>query len=141
VNNISVWIKHLHHPLVFAGFGLFLFALIIKPLFLNNSKLTGTATERLLHRAMLLLFLLAAIAVAGGIALNWKDSSADERQTKTPAASAEPVVQQPVTEQKNAAVAPEKRNSLSITASEQGEVSIGGDLINADGNVEKNDEQ
>ena len=92
MNSMSVWIEHLHHPLVLAGFGLFLFALIIKPLFLNNSKLTGTATERLLHRAMILLFLLAAMAVAGGIALNWKDSPADERQAETPAASAEPVV-------------------------------------------------
>lgn len=70
--NMNNWIDHLHHPLVFAGFGLFLFALIIKPLFLNNKKLPGTAIERLLRRAMILLFLLAAMAIAGGIALNWK---------------------------------------------------------------------
>lgn len=78
MNNIQLWITHLHHPLVLAGFGLFLFALIIKPLFLNNSKLTGTATERLLRRAMILLFLLAAMAVAGGIALSWKSSKGEE---------------------------------------------------------------
>ncbi|WP_417914681.1 tetratricopeptide repeat protein [Candidatus Electronema sp. JM] len=72
MNEISVWIEHLRHPLVLAGFGLFIFALIIKPLFLNSKKLNGTAVERLLHKAMLLLFVLAAMAVAGGLALSWK---------------------------------------------------------------------
>ncbi len=66
------WIEHLHHPLVFAGFGLFIFALLLRPLFLNNSKLTGPATERLLHRGMILVFVLALLAIIGGIALNWK---------------------------------------------------------------------
>jgi hypothetical protein len=77
VNNISVWIKHLRHPLVFAGFGLFVFALIIKPLFLNITNLSGAGTEELLRQAMLLLFLLAAMAVVGGILLSRRNSGAD----------------------------------------------------------------
>jgi hypothetical protein len=43
MNNMNEWITHLQHPLVLAGFGLFVFALIIKPLFLNSKKLTGPA--------------------------------------------------------------------------------------------------
>lgn len=78
MNEISIWIEHLRHPLVLVGFGLFVFALIIKPLFLNNQKLSGTAVERLLHKAMILLFILAAMAVAGGIALSWKATPAAE---------------------------------------------------------------
>ena len=131
MNNLSAWIEHLHHPLVFAGFGLFLFALIIKPLFLNNRRLTGTATERLLHRAMLLLFLLAGLAIAGGIALSWKDK---------PVVIEDPIAAEPDKNQEAPAASSEQGNSLSITASGEGKVSIGGDVINADGNVEKDDE-
>jgi hypothetical protein len=80
VNEISIWIEHLRHPLVLVGFGLFVFALIIKPLFLNNQKLSGTAVERLLHKAMILLFILAAMAVAGGIALGWRNGGAADKE-------------------------------------------------------------
>ena len=90
MNSMNTWIEHLHHPLVFAGFGLFIFALLLRPLFLNNSKLTGTATERLLHRGMILAFILALLAIIGGIALNWK---ADGQSTAS-AKKAQPVVQQ-----------------------------------------------
>jgi hypothetical protein len=76
MNNMNDWITHLRHPLVLAGFGLFLFALIINTLLLSSKKLTGTAVERLLHKGMILLFILAAMAVAGGITLNWKDTNA-----------------------------------------------------------------
>lgn len=124
MNNMNEWISHLQHPLVLAGFGLFVFALIIRPLFLNSKKLTGPLIAPLLRWGMILLFILAAMAMIGGIALNWKNSPADEAKLdKAPAA------------------APEQGNSLSITASGQGEVAIGGDLINTDGNVEKNDAQ
>jgi len=43
--NANNWIDHLQHPLVLAGFGLFLFifALVIRPLFLSSSKLSGAA--------------------------------------------------------------------------------------------------
>ncbi len=78
---MEIWIKQLQHPLVVVGFGLFIFALIIKPLFLGSKKVSGAGMERLLHKGMILLFILAAMAVAGGIALNWK---------ATPAADAKP---------------------------------------------------
>lgn len=121
MNNMNEWISHLQHPLVLAGFGLFVFALIIRPLFLNSKKLSGPLIAPLLRWGMILLFILAAMAMIGGIALNWKNSPADDKPSK--------------------AAAPEQGNSLSITASGQGEVVIGGDLINTDGNVEKNDAQ
>jgi hypothetical protein len=141
MNNISIWIKHLRHPLVLAGFALFVFALIVKPLFLNITNLSGAEAEQLLRLAMLLLFILAATAVAGGIALNWQNDSAADKQSKAPAAAVPPVAPKFVKEQEIPAANSEKGNSLSITASGQGEVSIGADLINADGNVEKNDAQ
>ncbi|MCI5191412.1 MAG: hypothetical protein D3905_16850, partial [Candidatus Electrothrix sp. AS4_5] len=72
MNSVSNWIEHLHHPLVFAGFGLFFLALLLRPLFLNNKKLTGTATERLLSKGMILVFILALLSIIGGIALSWK---------------------------------------------------------------------
>ncbi|MCW5198286.1 tetratricopeptide repeat protein, partial [Desulfobulbus sp. F3] len=73
--NVDKWIEALQHPLVLAGFGLFLFAALIKPLFLNNSKLSGTATERLLHKGMNFAFALALLAIAGGLLLSWRDNS------------------------------------------------------------------
>uniref|UniRef100_UPI004057244F tetratricopeptide repeat protein n=1 Tax=Candidatus Electrothrix sp. TaxID=2170559 RepID=UPI004057244F len=72
MNSMNTWIEHLHHPLVFAGFGLFLLALLLRPLFLNNKKLTGTATERLLSKGMILVFILALLSIIGGVALSWK---------------------------------------------------------------------
>lgn len=87
--NVDKWIGALQHPLVLAGFGLFLFASLIKPLFLNNKKLTGTAMERLLVRGMNFAFVLALLAVAGGLLLSWKSSgkaSADEGKGTKPAA-------------------------------------------------------
>ena len=74
MNSMNTWIEHLNHPLVLAGFGLFLFALLLRPLFLNNKKLTGTATERLLSKGMILVFILALLAIIGGIALSWKST-------------------------------------------------------------------
>lgn len=146
MNSMNTWIEHLHHPLVFAGFGLFIFALLLRPLFLNNKKLSGTATERLLSRGMILVFVLALLAIIGGIALNWNQSPSDGRQSKIPSVPVQPVVQQPAKEQKPASSFPkeptvtkEKGANLSITASGQGQVSVGGDLMNAEGNVEKND--
>ncbi|CAK8715854.1 MAG: Tetratricopeptide repeat-containing protein [Candidatus Electronema aureum] len=73
--NVDKWIEALQHPLVLAGFGLFLFAALIKPLFLNNEKLSGTAMERLLHKGMNFAFTLALLAIAGGLLLDWKDGS------------------------------------------------------------------
>ena len=74
--NVDKWIEALQHPLVLAGFGLFLFAALIKPLFLNNEKLSGTAMERLLHKGMNFAFALALLAIAGGLLLSWKPNAA-----------------------------------------------------------------
>ena len=148
MESMSVWIEHLHHPLVFAGFGLFLLALLLRPLFLNNKKLTGTATERLLSKGMILIFILALLAIIGGITLNWQQHSTVEKQTKAPSIPVQPEAQQPAATQKPAPSSPKEataRNkqeaNLSITASGQGQVSIGGNVINAKGNVENKDEK
>ncbi len=72
MNNVNNWIEHLQHPLVLAGFGLFVFAGLLKPLFLNNKKLSGAASERLLRRGINFIFILALLAVISGFALSWK---------------------------------------------------------------------
>lgn len=87
--NVDKWIEALQHPLVLAGFGLFLFAALIKPLFLNNEKLSGTAMERLLHKGMNFAFALALLAIAGGLLLSWKSNGkadASEGKGAKPAA-------------------------------------------------------
>uniref|UniRef100_UPI004055FAC8 tetratricopeptide repeat protein n=1 Tax=Candidatus Electronema sp. TaxID=2698783 RepID=UPI004055FAC8 len=76
MNNMNEWITHLQHPLVLAGFGLFVFALIIRPLFLNSKKLSGPLIAPLLRWGMILLFILAAMAMIGGFALSWKATPA-----------------------------------------------------------------
>jgi hypothetical protein len=146
VNNINTWIEHLHYPLVFAGFGLFIFATVIKLILLNSEKLNGTAKERVMTRGMYLAFILALLAIIGGVALNWQRSSTDGKQSRNSSESAQPITQQPTGAQKPASSSlkeptaeKEKGANLSITASGQGQVSVGGDVINAEGNVEKND--
>ncbi|MGX9725755.1 MAG: hypothetical protein ACTFAK_00080 [Candidatus Electronema sp. VV] len=87
--NVDKWIEALQHPLVLAGSALFLFAALIKPLFLNNKKLSGTAMERLLHKGMNFVFALALLAIAGGLLLSWKSggkAGADEGKGAKPAA-------------------------------------------------------
>ncbi|MCI5220877.1 MAG: hypothetical protein D3914_17195 [Candidatus Electrothrix sp. LOE2] len=74
MNNINTWIEHLHYPLVFAGFGLFIFATVIKLILLNSEKLNGTAKERVMTRGMYLAFILALLAIIGGVALNWNQA-------------------------------------------------------------------
>jgi tetratricopeptide (TPR) repeat protein len=76
MNNVNEWIPHLQHPLVLVGFALFIFALVIKPLFLNSKKLTGPLIAPLLRWGMILLFILAAMAMVGGFALSWKATPA-----------------------------------------------------------------
>lgn len=90
MNSVNNWIEHLHHPLVFAGFGLFLLALLLRPLFLNNKKISGAGMERLLRRGINFVFVLALLAIIGGIALNWKA----EEQDKVVANKPQPVVHQ-----------------------------------------------
>jgi hypothetical protein len=50
--NMNEWITHLQHPLVLAGFGLFVFALIIKLLFLSSKKLSSSALVPLLNKRL-----------------------------------------------------------------------------------------
>lgn len=90
MNNINTWIEHLHYPLVFAGFGLFIFATVIKLILLNSEKLNGTAKERVLTRGMYLAFILALLAIVGGIALNWQGG----KQDKVAVNKTQPIVQQ-----------------------------------------------
>ena len=85
--NVDKWIEALQHPLVLAGFGLFLFAALIKPLFLNNKKLSGTTMERLLHKGMNFAFALALLAIAGGLLLSWKRAAAMRAQVRGKAQS------------------------------------------------------
>ena len=74
MNSINTWIEHLHYPLVFAGFALFIFATVIKLILLNSEKLNGTAKERVMTRGMYLAFTLALLAIIGGVALNWNQA-------------------------------------------------------------------
>lgn len=87
VNNMNNWIEHLQHPLVLAGFGLFIFAMLLRPLFLNNKKISGAGMERLLRRGINFVFILALLAIIGGIGLSWKEGG----QGKVPAEKTQPV--------------------------------------------------
>ncbi|RTZ63720.1 MAG: hypothetical protein DSZ29_06545 [Aquificaceae bacterium] len=73
MNNVAVWIEHLKHPLVLAGFGLFVLALLLKPIFSNShNKLSGRATERLMSKAINLIFVLALLVIIAGFVLSLK---------------------------------------------------------------------
>ncbi len=162
MNNVNNWIEHLQHPLVLAGFGLFVFAVLLKPLFLSNKKLSGAASERLLRRGINFIFILALLAVISGFALSWKATPAaltGGGKKQAVSTTVQPVKQLPrnkqdygvnvpptskeeVVEQKDSAGAEKQSGSgVNITASGQGQVSVGRDLINAGGNVEQNDDQ
>lgn len=145
VNNVNNWIEHLNHPLVFAGFGVFIFATVIKLILLNSGKLNGTAKERIMTKGMYLAFILGLLAVIGGLALNWQQSSTGRKQSKGPSVPEQQAAQQPAKKQKPASssmkeptIEKKQGANLSITASGQGQVSVGGDVVNAEGNVEKN---
>lgn len=100
--------------------------------------------ERLLHKGIILVFVLALLAIVGGIALNWQQSSTGSKQSKVSSEAVQQIVRQSAETQKSApspskeVTARDKQGTnLSITASGQGQVSVGGDVINAKGNVEK----
>ncbi|CAK8717651.1 hypothetical protein GKODMF_09240 [Candidatus Electrothrix gigas] len=92
MNSVSKWIEHLHHPLVFAGFGLFLLALLLRPLFLNNKKISGAGMERLLSRGMILIFVLALLSIIGGVTL--LNSTGNKQQDKVASNKPQSVRQQ-----------------------------------------------
>ncbi len=98
MNNVKDWIEHLQHPLVLAGFGLFIFAVLLRPLFLNNRTLSGAASERLLRRGINFVFLLALLAMIGGMALSWQakpTASAGSGKNLPIAIAVQPVEQLP----------------------------------------------
>ena len=79
MNTVSNWIEHLQHPLVLAGFSLFLFTNLLKPLY--SRKLSGTAVERLLGKGMNRLFILALLVILGGVTLSWREKRNIGEQT------------------------------------------------------------
>jgi hypothetical protein len=100
--NADNWIAHLQHPLVLAGFGLFVFALVIRPLFSSGNKLSGAAIERILLRSMILLFLLAITAMFAGVMLSWKVTPTPEREdTVKPTPELHPSIGKPPEELQN----------------------------------------
>lgn len=80
MNTPKEWIKHLQHPLVLAGFALFIMLEIFQMFFRDSLavRLSGTALETLLGRGMAFAFILALVSVIGGIALSFKKGS-DEK--------------------------------------------------------------
>lgn len=73
MDNVTEWIEHLKHPLVLAGFGLFILALLVKPLFSSGpSNITGAATERLMSKTINYLFILALLLIVVGFVLSLK---------------------------------------------------------------------
>lgn len=72
MENTTEWIEHLKHPMVLAGFALFIFAMLLKPIFSRFSdQLSETAIERLLHKSITYVFILALVVIAGGIVLSF----------------------------------------------------------------------
>jgi hypothetical protein len=91
MENIADWIEHLKHPLVLAGFGLLVLSVLLKPMFSNShTKLSGRATERLMSKAIILVFVLALLLIIAGFVLSLKPD--------TPATE---ITQQPVTTTQN----------------------------------------
>ncbi len=85
MNTMQEWIAHLQNPLVLAGFGLFIFAALLRSLFMRSGKLTGKEAAPLLNKAFNFFFILAVLAVIGGLALSWQTKQNDEKaQAKLP---------------------------------------------------------
>jgi hypothetical protein len=86
MENIADWIEHLKHPLVLAGFGLLILSVLLKPIFSNSHhKLSGRATERLMSKAINLVFVLALLVIIAGFVLSLKPDSPATETTQQPA--------------------------------------------------------
>ncbi len=73
MHSMVKWIENIQHPLVLAGFGLFILWLVLRPLSLTRGKkLPADAIERLLHRGMHLVFILAVLLITVGFTLSLK---------------------------------------------------------------------
>jgi hypothetical protein len=88
LNIMRDWIKHLQHPLVLAGFALFIMLEVFQVFFRDSlaARLSGTALEKLLGNGMTFAFILSLVSVIGGITLSFRrggdeqhDSGAAER--------------------------------------------------------------
>ncbi|MDD5391995.1 MAG: hypothetical protein PHE17_03145 [Thiothrix sp.] len=66
MDNLGSWIEHLKHPMVLAGFVLFVLVGLLK-VFMGNNELSE-ANERLLHKGMNFVFVLGVLIIVGGFA-------------------------------------------------------------------------
>ncbi|MGX9728236.1 MAG: hypothetical protein ACTFAK_13245 [Candidatus Electronema sp. VV] len=83
MNSLKEWIKHLQHPLVFAGFALFVMLEIFQMFFRDSlaARLSGTALETLLDKGMTFAFVLALVSVIGGIALSFRKGGDEQHDS------------------------------------------------------------
>ena len=84
--NMDVWIAHLKHPMVLAGFALFVLVILLKPVFSNShNKLSGRGTERLMSKALNYIFIIAILVIAIGFVLSLNKEGALSDFSKQPA--------------------------------------------------------
>lgn len=64
MDNLGDWLEHLKHPMVLAGFVLFVLIGLLK--FFMGSKDLSESSERLVHKGMNFVFVLGVIIIIGG---------------------------------------------------------------------------
>jgi len=109
MENIVEWIEHLKHPLVLAGFGLFILAMLLKPIFTNNqNKLSGPAYERLMSKAITFVFILAFLVVVVGFVVSLKseelENMVNTQQNNTPKTTVAKTIEQNTLGEKSPAI-------------------------------------
>ncbi|HRJ54334.1 MAG TPA: hypothetical protein PLE99_16355 [Candidatus Thiothrix moscowensis] len=68
MDNPGTWLEHLKHPMVLAGFVLFVLIGLLK-VFMGSKDLSE-ANERLLHKGMNFVFVLGVLIIVGGFAFS-----------------------------------------------------------------------
>ena len=123
MNEVSVWIEHLRHPLVLAGFGLLLLFALIRAFRRGTPR---SDAGKLIHLLALLVMsgivywnkdnpgialpvFVTLLDVAANGALAWKESKQE--------------------------IDPGGKPAVNITAAGQGQITISGDVITADGDI------
>ncbi|WP_417912193.1 tetratricopeptide repeat protein [Candidatus Electronema sp. TJ] len=123
MNEVSVWIEHLRHPLVLAGFGLLLLFALIRAFRRGTPR---SDAGKLIHLLALLVMsgivywnkdnpgialpvFITLLDVAANGALAWKESKQE--------------------------IDPGGKPAVNITAAGQGQITISGDVITADGDI------
>ena len=66
MDNLGDWLEHLKHPMVLAGFVLFVLVGLLK-MFMGSKDLSAT-NERILHKGMNFVFILGVLIIVGGFA-------------------------------------------------------------------------